>query len=88
MIFVVDGAVPNAVRAHLFECLQSDAFRRTEFARAETREFRHHVVEYNVNKLRRTELSQILDRLVAVLFSDANSPPLEAYLGSVLGTSG
>mmetsp|Transcript_41906 Transcript_41906/g.121143 ORF Transcript_41906/g.121143 Transcript_41906/m.121143 type:complete len:327 (-) Transcript_41906:93-1073(-) len=79
LIIVLDGAVPAGVRAHLFECLQTDAFRRTEFARQDTREFRHHVVDYNVDKLRRTELSQIIDRLVAAFFQDADSPPLEVY---------
>lgn len=80
LVFVVDGAVTEEVRAQLYECLQTDAFKRTEFARPDTREFRHHVVEYNVEKLRRTELFDVANRLVEALFvSGQDRPALQVY---------
>lgn len=68
LLFVIDGLVTESVRSHLYECLQGDSFQRTEFARPDTHEFRHHVVEYNPDKLRRTELWEIVSRLVTALF--------------------
>mmetsp|Transcript_57305 Transcript_57305/g.179531 ORF Transcript_57305/g.179531 Transcript_57305/m.179531 type:complete len:313 (-) Transcript_57305:194-1132(-) len=76
LLFVVDGAVPKDVHSDLFGCLQTDAFRRTEFARPDTRDFRHHVVEYSPEKLRRTELFVVVARLVRLLFPML---PLEVY---------
>lgn len=81
MVFVLDGLVPDGVRESLYECLQTDAFRRTEFARPDTREFRHNVVEYNVEKLRRSELFNVIDRMVQLLFppSAQSGKALEVY---------
>jgi len=79
MVFVVDGAVSEDVRDQLYQCLQTDAFRKTEFARPDTREFRHHIVEYSVEKLRRTELFQVVCRLVDALFSSQQALPLQVY---------
>jgi len=76
LVFVVDGLVSEEVRDSLFECLQKDAFRRTEFARPDTQDFRHHVVEYSPDRLRRTELYAVVARLVSLLFPQEQ---LEAY---------
>jgi len=79
MIFVIDGALPNELRDDLFHCLQTDSFRRTEFARPDTKDYRHHVVEYNPEKLRNTKLFDIIQRLVEALFSAYSNSPLEVY---------
>jgi len=77
LLFVIDGAVPQEVHENLFDCLQTDAFRRTEFARPDTREYRHHVVEYNPEKLVRTQLFHVVERLLRLLFPDSEG--LEVY---------
>eukprot|EP00927_Polykrikos_kofoidii_P062972 TRINITY_DN57786_c0_g1_i1.p1 TRINITY_DN57786_c0_g1~~TRINITY_DN57786_c0_g1_i1.p1 ORF type:complete len:289 (-),score=39.16 TRINITY_DN57786_c0_g1_i1:69-935(-) len=80
LLFVVDRAINETIQSHLFSCLQTDAFKRTEFARQDTREFRHHIVEYNPDKLRRTELYAVVDRLVQLCFPPAfNCKPLDVY---------
>mmetsp|Transcript_17206 Transcript_17206/g.37020 ORF Transcript_17206/g.37020 Transcript_17206/m.37020 type:complete len:344 (-) Transcript_17206:194-1225(-) len=83
MVFVVDSVIPESLRDHIFQCLQSDAFRRTEFARPDTREFRHHVVEYNLEKMRTTELYSRVSQVVDCLFGSdpatKSQKPLQAY---------
>lgn len=80
LVFAVDGAIPECVRQKLYECLQTDQFRRTEFARPDMREFRHHVVEYNPERFRCTDLHKIIERLVASFFpAEDGDEPLEAY---------
>jgi len=68
MIYVVDGAVPEEEWGRLFESLQGDSFRRTEFARPDTREIRHNIVEYNPERLRNTGLFRSVDCVVQALF--------------------
>jgi len=84
LLFVVDGAVPEDVHGDLYQCLQTDAFRRTEFARPDTREFRHHVVEYIPEKLRRTDLFAVVDRLVKVLFPTQELEVYRMYTNAVM----
>lgn len=81
LIFVVDGCIPRGTQMHLYDCLEGDAFRRTEFARPETREFKHHITEYNHKKLLNTELYRIVEKLVHFLFprTARNPDPLEVY---------
>lgn len=79
-VLVVDGAIPETVRQHLFESLETDSFKRTEFARPDTRDYRHHIVDYNLDKLKRTQLFALVGRLVDAFFpAGAGQMPLEAY---------
>jgi len=84
LLFVIDGAVPEEVCSDLFECLQNDAFRRTEFARPDTWEFRHHVVEYNLGKLRHTALFSLVGRLVKLLFPGTTLEAYRIYTNAVM----
>lgn len=67
-MFVVDGMIPPEIQDRLYQTLQTDAFRRTEFARPDTREFRHHLVEYNPDRFSRTPLFEIINMLVQAFF--------------------
>lgn len=84
LVFVVDGLVPEEVRDSLYECLQKDAFRRTEFARPDTQDFRHHVVEYSPDRLRRTELYAVVARLVSLLFPQDQLEAYRIYTNAVM----
>jgi len=79
LVFVIDGAVPDAAREQLYACLMTDAFRRAEFATQETREYRHHVVSYSIERMKRTELFEVVDRLVQALFVGPGEPPLDVF---------
>lgn len=67
-VFVLDNVLSPVALQDLFECLQTEAFQRTEFARPDTQEFRHYVVKYNIEKVRNTEMFQVVSRLVAFFF--------------------
>lgn len=84
LVFVVDGLVHEEVRDSLYECLQKDAFRRTEFARPDTQDFRHHVVEYSPDRLRRTELYAVVSRLVSLLFPQDQLEAYRIYTNAVM----
>eukprot|EP00929_Paragymnodinium_shiwhaense_P047577 TRINITY_DN24124_c0_g1_i1.p1 TRINITY_DN24124_c0_g1~~TRINITY_DN24124_c0_g1_i1.p1 ORF type:complete len:294 (+),score=74.69 TRINITY_DN24124_c0_g1_i1:62-943(+) len=75
MVFVLDNVLPEPERERLYNGMLSGKFRRTEFARPDTREFRHHVVEYNVEKLRSTQLYKIVDDAVRIVLPK----PQKAY---------
>lgn len=78
-IVVVDHCVkPNTVR-ELFHCLCGDHFKRTEFARPDTREFKHHITEYKPESLRSSDLSKTLGELAKLCFPRPVGDPLEAY---------
>lgn len=81
LVVVLDGLVPDQVRCQLFDCLETDAFRRTEFARPETKTFRHHVVTYCARSFRQTELYMSVNRAVQAFFPPARfgGKQLEAY---------
>lgn len=79
MVYVVDGAMKDPVREHLYQCLQTDAFRRTEFARPDTQQFRHSIVEYSVDHMSRTDLFRIVCDLVELLFGSQQATPLQVY---------
>eukprot|EP00928_Gymnodinium_smaydae_P025013 TRINITY_DN20067_c0_g2_i1.p1 TRINITY_DN20067_c0_g2~~TRINITY_DN20067_c0_g2_i1.p1 ORF type:complete len:337 (+),score=79.65 TRINITY_DN20067_c0_g2_i1:649-1659(+) len=79
-LLVVDNAFQDRVLSELFECLEADAFQRTEFARPDTREYRHHLVEYSVGKLAQTPLYSIVDKLVQAFWPPAEGcNPQQAY---------
>jgi len=84
LVFVVDGLVSEEVRDSLYECLQKDAFRRTEFARPDTQDYRHHVVEYNPDRLCRTELYAVVARLVSLLFPQEQLEAYRIYTNAVM----
>lgn len=78
-IVVIDNAVkPDTVR-NLYGCLVGDHFKRTEFARPDTRQFRHHITEYNVDSLRNTELTKVVRALARICFPRPIGDPLESY---------
>jgi len=78
LIVVVDNAIPVELLESFYGCLQGDAFRRTEFARPDTREFRHHITEYNPDALRHTRLSTIATNVTRACFGRGSSQ-LEMY---------
>jgi len=78
LLAVVDGLVPEGLRQHLFESMETDAFRRVEFARPDTRSYVHNVVDYNVDSLRRGQLMKVLGLLIKVLFPSTEGQ-LEVY---------
>eukprot|EP00930_Biecheleria_cincta_P088349 TRINITY_DN77583_c0_g1_i1.p1 TRINITY_DN77583_c0_g1~~TRINITY_DN77583_c0_g1_i1.p1 ORF type:complete len:292 (-),score=55.62 TRINITY_DN77583_c0_g1_i1:273-1148(-) len=67
-VFVLDRVLSDGALQDLFECLQNEAFHRTEFARPDTQAFRHYVANYNIDKVANTEMFQVVSRLVAFLF--------------------
>jgi hypothetical protein len=79
LIIVIDHAIPIDLLEHFFYCLQDDAFRRTEFARPDTRDFRHGITEYNTENLRKTRLYSIVSAVVNTCFPQRPHAPLEAY---------
>lgn len=77
LVCVVDGVLPRELVEGFYRCLQGDAFRRTEFARSDTREFRHHITEYSIEKLRQTQLFACVDSVVRVCVPPSAS--MEVY---------
>jgi len=75
-IIVIDHAIPLELVASLYESLLRDGFRRTEFARPDTRQYKHHLVEYNPTELRKYAVTQIVTALVKLCFP---AEPLEMY---------
>lgn len=75
-IIVIDYAIPLDLVADLYQSLLADRFRRTEFARPDTKQYKHHLVEYNPNELRKYAVSQIVTALVKLCFP---AEPLEMY---------
>jgi len=79
LLAVVDGAVPMDTLETFYNCVQGDNFTRTEFARRETREFRHHVTEYRPSTMRRTPLYADIERVVRAFFPRQHEPQLNLY---------
>lgn len=67
-VVVLDGMVSPAHLENFFGYLQGDSFRRTEFARPDTREFRHLITEYNVDTFKSTPLFHIVDACLRTCF--------------------
>eukprot|EP00931_Biecheleriopsis_adriatica_P017504 TRINITY_DN12541_c0_g1_i1.p1 TRINITY_DN12541_c0_g1~~TRINITY_DN12541_c0_g1_i1.p1 ORF type:complete len:301 (-),score=49.72 TRINITY_DN12541_c0_g1_i1:37-897(-) len=84
LIFVVDEVLPRAALESLYECLQTDAFQRTEFARPDTRQFRHHVVNYNLKSIKDTEMYLRVVKLVRILFPDDDIEVYRVYTNAVM----
>lgn len=78
-LVVIDYAIPPALVGDLFETLLRDSFRRTEFARPDTRQYKHHIVEYDPERLRRYEITQIVSEIVKLCFPRPTDEPLEVY---------
>lgn len=70
LVVVVDGAVCPDERDHIFASLETSTFRRTEFARPETKEFRHLVAEHRIEDIAETTLFFVVKTLVRIFFVD------------------
>mmetsp|Transcript_41750 Transcript_41750/g.75797 ORF Transcript_41750/g.75797 Transcript_41750/m.75797 type:complete len:286 (-) Transcript_41750:24-881(-) len=79
LVVAIDGILPMDEVDEFFRCLQGDAFRCTEFARPDTREFRHHVTEYNVPRFRQTPLFTAIDEATQLFFPRDAESRLEVY---------
>jgi len=88
LIVAIDGIMPVDEVDEFFRCLQGDAFRCTEFARPDTREFRHHVTEYNVPRFRQTPIFAAINEATQLFFpprdADSRLEVYRAYTNAVL----
>lgn len=80
ILCVIDGAVPMDLVRHFYGCVQGCAFRNTEFARPDTRDFKHCIAEHNPSEICQTHLWPIIRRLVALIFPmPSGAEPLDPY---------
>eukprot|EP00747_Dinoflagellata_sp_TGD_P168372 gnl/TRDRNA2_/TRDRNA2_194590_c0_seq1.p1 gnl/TRDRNA2_/TRDRNA2_194590_c0~~gnl/TRDRNA2_/TRDRNA2_194590_c0_seq1.p1 ORF type:complete len:345 (+),score=44.37 gnl/TRDRNA2_/TRDRNA2_194590_c0_seq1:89-1123(+) len=79
-VMVFDDVLPvEHVQAH-YRMLETSCFRRTEFARPDTRNFRHHILEFDLDRIRSSTIVTTVDSLVQTCFPPApGERPLEMY---------
>lgn len=78
-IVVIDNALEAGTIQNLYGCLLHDGFRRTEFARPDTRQYKHSVTEYRPETLMTTPLSRTVRTLTKICFARPVGEPLEPY---------
>ena len=60
--------------------LEGSAFRRTEYAKEETKDFRHHVLQFDLDEIRKAAVSEFVEGLVQTCFPpSAGEMSLEMY---------